>query len=65
MTIMDMIKEELSGYVVPAGSSAVDPYMGIPTSDDIGKAIDALHAEADEQDRIHSIPAFRMLNLGE
>lgn len=36
-----------------------------PTPEEIGSAIDALHAQADENDRIHSIPAFRMLQLGE
>lgn len=31
----------------------------------VESAIDGLHAEADEIDRIKSIPAYRLLNLGE
>jgi len=40
-------------------------YNELPTVEEIGDAIDALQEQADEEDRIHAIPAFRMVCLGE
>ena len=37
----------------------------LPTGEEIDEAFDALHLEADEDARIHEIPAFRYLSLEE
>lgn len=37
----------------------------LPSEDEIGQAIDALHFKADEVDRIRSISAFKMVHLDE